>query len=71
MKSTIKLGALEALTIESSGSSVAVAIMVGAVPITRKLLDLNACGALLAALEGAASEAQAFQEALNHAAVVR
>jgi hypothetical protein len=70
MKTTIKLGALEALTIEPSGSSVSVQITVGAIPVTKKLLDLNACGALLAALEGAAAEAEAYQTALDHAAGV-
>jgi hypothetical protein len=69
MKTTIKLGALEALTIEPNGSSVSVQITVGAIPVTKKLLDLNACGALLAALEGAADVAQRFQDALNNAAV--
>jgi hypothetical protein len=71
MKSTIKLDGMAALVIQPDGSSVALTITVGAIPVQKKLLDLGALGALLAALEGAGAEAQAYKDALERAATYR
>jgi hypothetical protein len=68
MKTTIKLGGVEALTVQADGSSVSLAFTVGAIPVAKKVFSLATVGAVLAAIEGAAQEAERFQMALNHAA---
>jgi hypothetical protein len=72
MKATFKLPNLRGLVVEADGIHVALTLTVGAVPVGKQMIDLGTLGGILAALEGAGAEAQAYKDALDrqHAALV-
>lgn len=70
MKTTIKLSPMEAVVVTDDGSSVALSFTVGSIQVAKKVFDLAKIGAVLAAIEGAAEQAQRYQTALDNAARV-
>jgi hypothetical protein len=69
--STIKLPNLKAVTIRPDRGQVALTVSVASVPAFTQLFSVEEAGALLAAFEGAAMEAETYRRALARAGVAK
>ena len=68
MTSTIKLRNFRAVTVKPDGQHIKLTVSVGNIPAFSEMLTVEEMGALLAACEGAATEAETYRRALAVAA---